>query len=153
MQLTHVTKYKLSQIIGDEGESHKAMGNPTLGCIGILCSTTDIQSTIITQTDLDCVCQNLSVSRLLSCDMEHCRVCKGVWCQQHLALFDLGCYLDHTFLYHCHKASVLPLILVFKQALHNIWLKQYVVQFYLCSYRRCSIIDILTLNISSSLIV
>ena len=82
MQLTHVTKYKLSRIIGDEGESHKAMGNPTLGCIGILCSTTD--STIITQTDLDCVCQNLSVSisaRLLSCDMEHCRVCKGVWCQ------------------------------------------------------------------------
>ena len=53
MQLTHVTKYKLSQIIGDEGESHKAMGNPTLGCIGILCSTPDIESTIITQTDLD----------------------------------------------------------------------------------------------------
>ena len=58
MQLTHVTKYKLSRIIGDEGESHKAMGNPTLGCIGILYSTPDIQSTIITQTDLDCVCQN-----------------------------------------------------------------------------------------------
>ena len=44
LSLTHVTKYKLSQIIGDEGESHKAMGNPTLGCIGILCSTTDIDT-------------------------------------------------------------------------------------------------------------
>ena len=44
MQLTHVTKYNLSQIIGDEGESHKAMGNPTHGCIGILCSTTDIDT-------------------------------------------------------------------------------------------------------------
>ena len=54
MQLTHVTKYKLSRIIGDEGESHKAMGNPTLGCIG----TPDIESTIITQI----VCAKTSVS-------------------------------------------------------------------------------------------
>ena len=44
MQHTHVTKYNLSQIIGDEGESHKAMDNPTLGCIGILCSTPDIDT-------------------------------------------------------------------------------------------------------------
>ena len=57
MQLTHVKKYKLSRIIGDEGESHKAMGNPALGCIG----TPDIESTIITQI----VCAKTKVYQLV----------------------------------------------------------------------------------------
>ena len=120
-QLTHVTKYKLSRM------KEKAIKPWVTHLSDALGSYIAPQYTVYyhNSNGLRLCVPKLMCKTPLSCDMEHCRVCKGVWCQQHL---DLGCYLDHTFLHHCHKASVLSLILVFKQALHKIWLKQYVEQ-------------------------